>query len=394
MVQIENKQSVQALSLKDTIIHILDEDAQNEEYILKRISELKHEDSQETGTYSTLLQILSSLEFPEDEAKTIWEEILDHKNTISSALERPISFRVAMLDYFIRINQKLNNPKLIEIRVYTDTEKLVLIDELTKLFNRRHFHHSLEREFKQSQRHGAPFSVLILDIDDFKQINDTHGHTSGDEVLKLVANTLKQNIRTEDTVCRIGGEEFAILLPHTGEENAQIVAEKLLEQVRKIYFKDRKITISCGLVTYPKQGTFAEELYDMADKALYYSKFTGKNKVSIYSQDKRASMRVPSRMELFLRLPDLTFKSISKDISLTGIGFETEHPIEISEVLDIQLREAISGQWIDAKIRIVRKEKRDASSFHIGAEFIDLSDKDKFILQSLTLGKKNKSVLL
>jgi diguanylate cyclase (GGDEF)-like protein len=374
--------------LDQKIMDILDEDAANEEYLLDKVREAGLSEFSDSNIYSALLRVFTSMEFPEEEAELTWQEIINYKKTLSLQLKRDVGFRVAMLDYFININKKMINPKLIEIRLFAETEKLVLIDELTKLYNRRHFQNSLQREFKQAKRYNQPLSLLIIDIDNFKKINDTYGHPKGDEVLVKIAKTIGSNMRVEDTACRIGGEEFAVILPQTNEGNAMIAAQKLLESCRLIQIEDQNITVSGGIVSFPDKANTVDELFDFADRALYFAKYSGKNRIIAYSQDKRGSLRFDVNFELFCKLPDKSFKTMSKNISVTGIAFETDEPIDLHDLMEIKLHDETSGEQIEAKIKIVRKESSANDTFHIGAEFVELGVSSKELLKGLSRRKE------
>lgn len=169
-------------------------------------------------------------------------------------------------------------------------------DALTNLFNHGHFEKRLENEVARARRHGRPCGVLMMDIDDFKKINDTHGHDAGNEILKKVARVLAATMRTDDLVARrgeerdaapvlarYGGDEFEIILPDTSREGIQRAAERILEAVRKEDFRygDHPIPLafSIGGAIYPDDATDARELLLKADEALYAAKRAGKNRV-------------------------------------------------------------------------------------------------------------------
>jgi len=156
-------------------------------------------------------------------------------------------------------------------------------DGLTGLTNHKHFQQRLLEEFCRSNRHGKPLSLLMMDIDHFKSINDTYGHQVGDQVLRQLSRILKSNMRIHDIPARYGGEEFAVLLPETNLEGAKALAEKLrsiVEQCQfKIGHKNLKFTISIGIATSDKRTTKPFELVRIADQALYRAKAEGRNRV-------------------------------------------------------------------------------------------------------------------
>jgi diguanylate cyclase (GGDEF)-like protein len=164
---------------------------------------------------------------------------------------------------------------------------LSITDPLTGLFNRRHFDELMETEVGLSNRHGDPNSLLLIDIDHFKAINDTYGHYVGDVVLKALTKTLQNNIRHTDAICRLGGEEFAILCKRADKAGAMELAEKLREVIETTPMipetdDELMITISIGVASVPDGGgkTTPKQLYKDVDTALYYSKNNGRNRVT------------------------------------------------------------------------------------------------------------------
>ena len=169
--------------------------------------------------------------------------------------------------------------------MYTQTKQMSVTDPLTKLFNRRHFEVEFEREYKRANRYNNDLSIAIIDIDFFKKINDTYGHSCGDYVLKEVAYLMNKNFRQTDTLFRYGGEEFVVILTETPKETAHIPMERLRKLIENHTFKfhnqEIKVTISVGLNS-KTDYTNASEMLDDADKALYNAKNSGRNKVEIY----------------------------------------------------------------------------------------------------------------
>lgn len=159
-------------------------------------------------------------------------------------------------------------------------------DGLTGLFNRRSFDARLDLELKRHMRHKAGFVLLMADLDHFKKVNDTHGHLAGDAVLRHAAQTLEGGIRTTDFLARFGGEEFVVILPHTGQAQAWMLAERLRRRVSggNLRYAGRAIpvTVSIGLAGFtPGQAATPASLLAMADQALYAAKNAGRNRVSV-----------------------------------------------------------------------------------------------------------------
>ncbi|WP_219350084.1 GGDEF domain-containing protein [Desulfurobacterium atlanticum] len=157
-------------------------------------------------------------------------------------------------------------------------EKDVFIDKLTLLYNRHSFQNEVKRRIWISRKDGVPVSILIIDIDFFKKVNDTFGHIKGDEVLSKVAHIIKSQIRGKDLAFRFGGEEFIVVLPGVGKDEALTVAERIRKAVEDTEFGiGKKITVSCGIAEY-SPGETLEQLIDRADKALYEAKNSGRNR--------------------------------------------------------------------------------------------------------------------
>jgi diguanylate cyclase (GGDEF)-like protein len=159
-------------------------------------------------------------------------------------------------------------------------------DGLTGLSNRRAFDNRLDIEWQRAQRYGLPLSLVVLDVDHFKQYNDSFGHQAGDAILRLMANALAQTARLSDTVARYGGEEFALILPHTDADEAMVVGERLRALLLRSEWPHRAITASIGVSTMNKEKKTSAELVYEADSALYVAKGNGRNQVAHWNQVK------------------------------------------------------------------------------------------------------------
>jgi diguanylate cyclase (GGDEF)-like protein len=160
-----------------------------------------------------------------------------------------------------------------------ELEKLSLTDGLTGLANRRFLVQRLNEEALRFRRTKKEFSVLMADVDHFKQYNDTFGHPAGDEVLKKVARLLQSSVRELDCVARYGGEEFCVMLPETSAEGAAILAERICERVAATEFPGQKITLSLGVASLPDNGDTPDAVIAAADESLYQAKREGRNRV-------------------------------------------------------------------------------------------------------------------
>jgi len=173
--------------------------------------------------------------------------------------------------------------------LYEEIKNLSIIDALTNLFNRRKMEEDLRNELERSKRYTRPLSILMIDIDHFKNYNDYHGHQKGDEVLRKIASLLTTNLRAIDRVYRYGGEEFVVMLPEVDKEGALACAERLRRKGEQEPFEGEeqsqpsgKITLSIGVASYPLDGESIEKLLEAADSALYRAKALGRNKVCLY----------------------------------------------------------------------------------------------------------------
>jgi two-component system cell cycle response regulator len=165
--------------------------------------------------------------------------------------------------------------------------QLATVDQLTGLFLRHHFLQRLADERTRAQRYRTPFGVLMLDLDTFKEINDRHGHSTGDRFLFQVAGAIRQSLRGSDIACRWGGDEFCVLLPQVGVEAARATAERIRRGIEALSpaLHGIRATASVGVATYPTDfDGNVEDLVKRADQALYRAKREGKDRVAVSSQ--------------------------------------------------------------------------------------------------------------
>ncbi len=178
--------------------------------------------------------------------------------------------------------------------------ELAMVDGLTGLFMRRYFDARIEEEVERSKRYGTPFSVLMIDVDDFKNLNDEHGHLIGDRVLRQIANTVKAQLRGVDTAARYGGEEISVILPRSDMVASYNVGERIRAAISELRVttdseppKVLSVTASFGVASYPEsKAADGEDLIRRADRALYRAKKTGKNRVELFWSDESGPVKM------------------------------------------------------------------------------------------------------
>ena len=172
-----------------------------------------------------------------------------------------------------------------------ELHEISITDSLTTLYNRKHLAETLATEVARSKRNKHHFALLMIDIDHFKQYNDTYGHLAGDDVLRKMAAIFKDSIRSCDYAARYGGEEFLVMLPETGEDGAMHAAERIRTQVEREVFAEGdhavSITVSIGVSTFPRNGEDPKSLISSADDALYEAKEKGRNRVILFGEEPR-----------------------------------------------------------------------------------------------------------
>ncbi|WP_321366939.1 diguanylate cyclase [uncultured Desulfuromusa sp.] len=198
-----------------------------------------------------------------------------------------------------RMNRHLERwQRLLELRQSKEQlQKMALTDPLTKLGNRATFDMSIKQAAACSQRSGVPYSLLMIDLDHFKKFNDSYGHQAGDSVLRLVADAIRNSARNADICCRYGGEEFAVILPDTKGNNAEVLAARIHKQVAKVSCKQPSgrmpITVSIGISCANRSSNIhPAQLIEEADQALYQAKKHGRNRTEIWQAEDIMS-RVP-----------------------------------------------------------------------------------------------------
>lgn len=207
--------------------------------------------------------------------------ILSREIIVQLELRRSIAtLEQSVLEQEKYLREYQENMEKVRLKLVTRS----LTDALTGVNNRRAFEERLQEEVKRAERYKTNCSLLMIDVDRFKEYNDTFGHIAGDEALRAVADLLKSNVRAHDYLARYGGEEFVIILPNTDLAGARIMGERFRRTIQSASWKKRMITISVGIASTNGKKHTPRELLDFSDKALYHAKQSGRNRISIWSE--------------------------------------------------------------------------------------------------------------
>lgn len=365
--------------IEERLLRLLAEDRPEPQRLLARLRDIGRQE--DVPALSLALRALAHVELPEEEAGRVWNDILAHRKTLARALGRDPGLRVAALDYLQNVEHRLRSPKIIEMREFAETERCAVTDHLTGLANRRAFRQGLQREILRCQRYGLILSVLLLDLDDFKGVNDACGHLFGDLVLERAGRLLRRTVRDSDLPARYGGDEFAVLLPETDRMGAYTAGERIRRGLllafaeEPIAGREVHLAVSGGVASYPDDGVDAEVLVERADRALYLAKGGGKNRVALYWAERRSEVRYPALPGARLRLAaaGADRPAVAVNLSRAGILVEVREPLRPTEPVRVVIegRRAGSRAACEMTGRVVRVERptSPAAPYRVGIAF-------------------------
>lgn len=282
------------------------------------------------------------------------------------------------------------------LKLYEKVQKQSIHDDLTALYTRGYFLENCYREYNSAIRKEGVFSIILLDIDNFKYFNDTYGHSVGDKVIKTVAHIIKANVRLCDTVSRYGGEEFAVLLPETGKNGATVVAEKIRHTIQDMAIEIsidvfEKVTITAGVASYPDDGIVVEVVIDKADEYLLLGKNTGRNKVVSVKTglllNKEEEKRLQRRCRAGLKVTESVDFPQYLEINLDGEGWKLCNVIDISKMginglSDYEVKagsmyecrvvfNALDKAYSVFQVKVVYVMEMNSNRYRFGAKIID-----------------------
>lgn len=229
--------------------------------------------------YSDLLYSITHQYFSPNVAEALWTDILKHKDKLTVLLGRNVGIAVAALDYLSNVTNNMGSVTLVGEAHIEEIVGLSLRDGLTGLFNHTYFYQQIDLEVKRFRRYATPVSLALIDVDDFKQVNDKYGHREGDRILAAMGKTLLRLARDSDICCRYGGEEFAVILPLTEIHETIDIANRMRMEMSVGLPEGRTVTVSIGLASCGNRIETFQDLVEKADAALFQAKRSGKNQV-------------------------------------------------------------------------------------------------------------------
>lgn len=236
------------------------------------------------GLFADMLYALTRKSFPSRQAKLLWGEIGDHRKKLQDILHRDPGVTLAAHDYLVNVSGLLKGAGLIEEQKFQTLATVASRDGLTGLYDKMTFTRLLGEELARQARFGRPVTLVLLDIDHFKHLNDTFGHADGDVVLAQVAELISQQARSTDSCGRFGGEEFGVVLPEVDTHAGGVLAERIRGAIEKAFVNTQyAVTVSLGVAT-GNSGVKGDDLIRAADAALYEAKRAGRNCVRVASE--------------------------------------------------------------------------------------------------------------
>jgi len=351
------------------------------------------------GTFlRKFLNNLASVEVSESESLLHWQEILKRQQELSERLGRRVGLRTAAVDYFA--TGLLRNPILLEYEELKRLRQNAAMDSLTGLYNRRLFDESLAKELSRSQRYKYPLTLLLFDLRNFKHANDSYGHAVGDALLTKLARACLETLRGSDYPCRIGGDEFAVVLPQSESSSARTLAERIAQKFEPAieeFAPKVGVGLDHGAATFPEDGQSPAELFKAADRNLYERKKRAHQGLPEPAAEARAEAPAPTetRRATAAPAPVVSFQQQRRyerislegneayailqnhfdakvarvvDLSFGGVSFLLDQPEELPEVFHARLHVPILPP-AEYKIRRVYTQPVSEGLLRVGCCF-------------------------
>ncbi len=324
-----------------------------------------------------IFSALANVDLPVKTATSYWVDVLNHRTELMRQLNRKISLITAMSDYLQSFTKFLTSSCLVDAGMFERVISGTTHDNLTGLYNRTYFDETYEQQISLAKRYNTDMSILFLDIDDFKDVNDSYGHFAGDFALQEVARIITKSKRESDIAARYGGEEFVLLMPHTSNIEACILAERIRKEIELtvLFFKgiSFNLTISGGLASFPLNSMEPKDLLFMADSAVYLAKGSGKNTISQFKDEQRRYLRIKINKPILIKELGFDGNDIyagtSKDIGMGGILLENSKNLPLGSMQEMSVVVNESNERLLLIGKVLRVEQCGEECFNIGLSF-------------------------
>jgi diguanylate cyclase (GGDEF)-like protein len=333
--------------------------------------------------YAELIFLLTRLRVDPTEARALWPLVTARRREMEARLGHRIDVRAALLNYFVHVERRLERPKVVEMDWAEWAAASALLDEVTGLPNQRFFREQLARDIERSHRDSSPLSLIVLDADDFKRINERFGHDVGTATLCDIARQLRRHAREEDLVVRYGGDEFVVLCPSTTKAEAGQLAEVLRRAVASCVVEvpgevtPVGITVSVGVATCPGDATDGTILFALADHAAYRAKDAGKNCVQLYGGSTRSYPRrrvaLPGQI-VPAGAPAIAIETV--EIGEGGFAFRTEHDLATGTLVEAVLTEP-EGAVVRLAARVAWCRPHTDTGWEVAVRFVEQGGEDR-----------------
>jgi len=340
------------------------------------------------AVYPELIYNLANLRFSPQDSKHLWQRVVRQHAEMEQKLGSPVDIRVALVNHLLKDNRTLNDPKVIGLHLFQSERPAAHRDDLTGLYGPAMFRESLGHELFHAERTGKPLSLVLVNIDEMKQVNENASFEAGNHVMRELAQVIKRDLRRSDIACRAGLEDFALILPHTSKGSAHVVAERARLAVEKHTFHADSdsacsVTVSMGVATYPADAENITELIRQTDRALYVAKSGGKNQVALFGESRRSFGRVQALLPgTFRTFADAAHSMTTVDISEGGVLFRTTDEIPVGSLIQMHI-EVEPEQTIEGFGRVVYVQNGGDGTFRTGVDLRDVRNDDRCLLSKL-----------
>lgn len=367
-------------AVQSRLFRIIDEGSVS---ALEAVRTLIDSESKDPQIRAKVVASLLSVSLDADSAGEVLERIVTIQSELSTRLGRDVDLRVAAMEYAVSNPDVIAEPVVVDQELLELSQRLAAVDELTGLYNRRFLDIYLAKELHRAKRHGTLFSVVFLDLDDFKAVNDAHGHDVGDSVLAAVSHTLLDLLRAEDFAARYGGEEFVVVLPHTDSDGAMRFYDRFSTRLARVALPARiTMTASGGIATYPEHAVTVEELLRTADAALYQSKQGGKAHSRVARAEQRTLPRYPAELSAICFVDDAELGELRiHEVSARGVSALGEVAVEPGQTIRMRIRDGVASPNQELSAQVVWSRQLSESVYRVGGKWslTDQSSVDRLI---------------